>query len=418
MRKLRTYGIILSIFVLSIFTPFTTQAQTTETGQVIADEDKIEYTLFHLETCPHCRDEIKFLDKKVMPKYGQYIDLNLYEVSSPENQEVFQQYGFFFKTDVGGVPMAFIDGQIVQGYASDKTTGKQILAIVERKLAEKGFIEKPENNETNTTTTSETNPNCSVEDGGANCISIPIIGTIDPKSFSLPLLTVVLGLLDGFNPCAMWALLFLISLLLGMEDKRRMWLLGSLFILASGIVYFIFMAAWLQLILFIGMIFVIRVIIGLAGILIGGKNLWDFWKNRKTDGVVCKVSKNDGTKKTFDKIKDIVYRKNLWWSILGILLLGFSVNLVELACSAGFPAIFTQVLALNDLPSWERYLYMVGYIIFYMLDDMVVFLIAMFTLKSKMVGGKYAKYGNLIGGLLMLILGLLLIFKPEWLMFS
>jgi len=178
------------------------------------------------------------------------------------------------------------------------------------------------------------------------------------------------------------------------------------------------MAAWLHFLLFIGMIFWIRLIIGAAGIGVGGKNLLDYWKNRKADGVVCEVSGNKKTQTTFEKIKDIVHRQSLWWSILGILLLGFSVNLVELACSAGFPAIYTQVLALNGLPMWQKYLYMFGYIFFYMLDDLIVFIIAAVTLKSRVVGSKFAKYSNLIGGALILILGILLIFKPEWLMFG
>ena len=89
-----------------------------------------------------------------------------------------------------------------------------------------------------------------------------------------------------------------------------------------------------------------------------------------------------------------------------------------MAISAGFPAIYTQVLALNDLPVWQKYLHMFGYIVFYMLDDMVVFIIAVMTLKSRVVSSKFAKYSNLIGGVLILILGILLILKPEWLMFS
>jgi len=146
--------------------------------------------------------------------------------------------------------------------------------------------------------------------------------------------------------------------------------------------------------------------------------LWDYWKNRKADGVVCEVSQNKNTQTTFEKIKNIVHRQSLWWSILGIVLLGFSVNLVELACSAGFPAIYTQVLALNGLPMWQKYLYMLGYIFFYMLDDLIMFIIAVVTLKSRIVGSKFAKYSNLVGGVLILILGILLILKPEWLMFG
>ncbi len=386
---------ILLIGGLMWFSPV--QAETTDT-----ESNKVEYVLFHSETCPHCQAEIKFVNNKVMEKYGNFIDLKMYELSkSPENQQIFQQYLTYYKVQSSGVPVAFVDGEIIIGYGNDKTTGVKIINVIENKLRERGLIEMTEEIVNN-----------------SEHVHIPFLGEIDLKQLSLPLLTVIMGLLDGFNPCAMWALLFLISLLFGMENKKRMWLLGSIFIFSSAIVYFIFMAAWLQFLMFVGMIVIVRIIIGSVAIGVGGKNLKDFWKNRKSEGVVCEVSHKKTTQKTFSKIKDIVYKKSLLWSILGILLLGFSVNIVELACSAGFPAIFTQVLALNGMPAWQKYLYMAGYIFFYMLDDMVVFFIAMATLKSKVFGSKYAKYTNLVGGLLILILGLLLIFKPDWLMFG
>ncbi|MBT3538748.1 hypothetical protein HOF40_03215 [Candidatus Parcubacteria bacterium] len=393
------------VLTLALFAFFPTSSYA-EDELNLASGDKFEYALFHLETCPHCRDEIEFIEKEIMPKYGQYIDLKMYEVSEAENQKTFKQYQYYYKFQGGGVPVAVIDGKVVQGYGSDKTTGKEIMTIIEDRLRYGGVLDSD---------VVENGDQC---EDGEECIRVPVLGRIDATSFSLPILTIVLGLLDGFNPCAMWALLFLISLLLGMEDKRRMWLLGSIFILVSGIVYFIFMAAWLQFIMFIGMVSIIRLIIGGTAIGVGSINIRDWWRSRKSDGVVCKVSSKEGTKKTFEKIKDIVHKKSLWWSIAGIILLGFSVNLVELACSAGFPAIFTQVLALNDIPMWQRYIYMFGYILFYILDDMIVFAIAMVTLKSKTIGGKYAKYANLTGGVIIFILGILLIFKPEWLMFG
>jgi len=408
MKKINliVFTLLTSLFLLL---PAISRAEAVDPSLPDTAENKVEYVLFHSNACPHCKEEIKFINKKLIPKYGDKVSFELYEIGETKNQELFQQYGYYYKVDIRGVPLAFIDGTPVQGFGNEKTTGAEIIRIIEEKIATRANIEDSETNSATSTANCET---------GDNVINIPVLGNINIKSFSLPILTIVMGLLDGFNPCAMWVLLFLISLLLGMEDHKRMWLLGSIFIFASGAVYFVFMAAWLQFLMFIGMILIIRIMIGLVAISVGGKNIWDFWKNRKADGVVCKVSKNEGTKKTFDKIKDIVYRKSLWWSIIGILILGFSVNLVELACSAGFPAIFTQVLALSELPMWHRYLYMVIYIFFYMLDDMIVFVLAMLTLKSKVIGTKYAKYTNLIAGLMILILGVLLIFKPEWLMFS
>lgn len=390
MKKL-FYCFVISLF---LFAPFVAKA--------VDAKEKVEFVLFHSKTCSHCKAEIAFIDKELRPEYGDIVNFSLYEVSeSQENQQMLSQYLYYYKGHGESVPITFIDGEIVYGYGDDKTSGAHLREVIDQKLQLKGWFDEQKTDVVGNT---------------GEQIIIPMLGPINPRTFSLPVLTVIIGLLDGFNPCAMWALLFLISLLLGMENRRRMILLGSIFIVASGAVYFVFMAAWLHFLLFIGMIFWIRLIIGAAGIGVGSKNLWDYWKNRKADGVVCEVSQNKNTQTTFEKIKNIVHRQGLWWSIFGIVLLGFSVNLVELACSAGFPAIYTQVLALNGLPVWQKYLYMLGYIFFYMLDDMIVFLIAAVTLKSRVVGSKFAKYSNLIGGLLILILGILLILKPEWLM--
>jgi hypothetical protein len=377
-----------------------------QVGSVYAQEktEKLEYILFHLDTCPHCKDEIKFIENKLLPKYGEFIDYKEYELSTQKNREVLDQYSFFYKVDVGsGVPIAFIGGEIVHGYGDDDTTGKQIMGIVESKLSELGLIDSKQDE---------------VKKDDSSEMSVPILGEIDAKSISLPFLTVVLGLVDGFNPCAMWVLLFLISLLFGMNDKKKMWILGSVFIFISGFSYFLFMSAWLHLVLFLGLISFIRAGIGLLAIGMGSLTIHNFWENRKVDGVVCKVSSNKKNQKVFDSLRNAVHKKSLLLSIIGIVVVAFLVNLLELACSAGFPAIFTQVLAINDIAMWQRYMYMIGYVFFYMLDDMIIFALAMITMQATGIGTKYAKYVNLFSGILIFILGLLLIFKPEFLMFS
>jgi cytochrome c biogenesis protein CcdA len=213
----------------------------------------------------------------------------------------------------------------------------------------------------------------------------------------------------------MWVLIFLISLLLGMKDKKRMWILGSAFIVASASVYFIFMAAWLNLILFLGFVVWVRLIIGIVSLIGGGYSFREFFKNKSN---TCKVTSGEKEQKIFDKLKNIVRQNNFWLALGGIILLSFMVNLVELVCSAGLPAMFTQVLAMNNLSTVQYHLYILLYIFFFMLDDLIVFFIAMFTLKMSGLSSKYARYTNLIGGILMVIIGLLLIFKPEVLMFG
>jgi len=147
MKKILTLTIGLAI-IFSFFVP--AQSISAHEEEEEAHAEKLEYVLFHLETCPHCRDEIKFLNKKLLPKYGEFIDLKMYEVSDPKNADMFKQYGVFYNTEVGGVPMAFIGGEIVQGYGNDKTTGKQITEVVERELRKMGLLteESIENKET------------------------------------------------------------------------------------------------------------------------------------------------------------------------------------------------------------------------------------------------------------------------------
>jgi hypothetical protein len=250
---------------------------------------------------------------------------------------------------------------------------------------------------------------------GSFVVSFPILGRININTLTLPVLTVALGLLDGFNPCAMWTLLFLVSLLLGTKDRFKMWILGGLFILTSGFIYFLFMAAWLNFFLIIGYATIVRVLIGLTALGLGGYYVWTYWRDYKRG---CLVEGDEKRQKTFNKLRDLTKNKSIWLAMGGIVLLAMAVNVVELLCSAGIPAIYTKALTLNSMPKWEYYLYLLGYIFFYMLDDMVVFIIAMVTLEMVGIKQSYAKYSHIIGGIIMLAIGILMLFKPELLMFS
>ena len=240
------------------------------------------------------------------------------------------------------------------------------------------------------------------------------MGQVKIRALSLPALTIAIGLMDGFNPCAMWVLMFLISLLLGMKNRRRMWLLGGTFILVSGLVYFLFMAAWLNLLIFLGFLTIVRLVIGGVALVTGGYNLREYWIHRPG----CKVVKSESRRRIFEQLKAITQKPSLFMALGGIILLAFAVNLVELLCSVGLPAVYTQVLTLSALPILQYYLYLVAYVFFFMLDDLLVFLIAMLTLRAVGLSDKYSRFSSLIGGLIILIIGLLIIFKPGWLMFG
>ena len=378
--------------------------------------------IFYGEDCPHCALELEYLEN-IKERYSD-LKINKFEIYyHPDNSSLLQKVSKTLDIEVGGVPFLIIGDKYFVGYREGVTSleiENRINECLENKCSDSvakilnDGVEEKEEGET-ITTTKTTPEKQNQTDNGKKIINFPILGLVDIQKFSLPVLAVIMGILDGFNPCAMWTLILLISLLLGLEDKKKMWTLGVAFIVSSAFVYFIFMSAWLNLILFLGFIFWVRITIGVVALLGGSYSLKEFLSNRKG---VCKVTSGEKQQKVFQRLKVIINESSFWVALGGIIVLAFMVNLIELVCSAGLPAVYTQVLALNELAKWQYYLYILLYIFFFMVDDILVFFVAMVTLKMTGVTTKYARYSRLIGGVMMLLIGLLLIFSPQLLMFG
>ncbi|MDP2927133.1 MAG: glutaredoxin [bacterium] len=361
--------------------------------------EKTPLYFFYGSTCPHCQKAEEFFEK-VKPDYPD-LEIILFEVFGNKENAVLFQKAFKAAGLTGplAVPVIFIGEKTIIGYADDETTGKEIKEAI--KFCQENSCSDPLEK--------------IKEEEKPKIFNLPLIGGFDAKKVSLPLLSIALGLMDGFNPCAMWVLLLLISLLLTVRSKKKLWLVGGTFIAVSGLLYFLFMTAWLNFFLFIGYVSLTRVIIGAIAVAAGVWRIKDFftWQSG-----VCKVGDEKSHGKIEQKIRSLLVPAALPATFLGIVALAFSVNLVEFFCSAGFPAIFTQVLAVQNVSSLTRYLYILVYVIFYMLDDIIVFSLAVLTLQKLGFTDKYAKWSALLGGLLMLLLGAALVFKPELLMFG
>ncbi len=216
--------------------------------------------------------------------------------------------------------------------------------------------------------------------------------------------------MDGFNPCAMWVLVYLIALVMELNDRKRIWLIVGSFVLASGVLYFLFMTAWLNAFLVLGFLRPVTITVGLFALGAGVLGLKEYFETK--GALVCKVSGEDDKTKTMDKVRQLVSAPLTWATFAGIVALAFVVNSVEFVCSSAIPAVFTQVLALTNLEWWQHYAYIALYDLFFMLDDLIIFGLAAFAVSSG-VGEKYAKQCKLIGGIIMLVLGLLLLFAPH-----
>ena len=378
---------------------------------VFADsKNDLNLYLFYGRECSHCEDLLNYLEPYIKDKDN--IKLYKYEVwHDQKNLEKLEEVHKIMTDSNSGVLYLVIGNTGISGF-SEKLTPDKITSSIEYYSHVK-FVDKvgiylgvvDEN-----TDSSEDNK----KDLDSN-MNIPIFGKKDVKKFPILLSAIVIGLVDGLNPCAMWILIFLISMLLGMENKKRKWALGITFLLSSGLVYFLFLISWLNLATLLNDIIYIRTAIATVAMVFGFSSILKF-VNQKDDG--CEVVDSKNRKRIILSIKKIIKEKSFIIALLGIVALAAAVNVVELLCSLGLPVMFSEILAVNNVNLTSKILYSIIYILFFLLDDIIIFIIAMKTMEIKAISNKYGKYSHLIGGIIMVIISALMIFKPEWLMFN
>lgn len=371
----------------------------------------VELTIFWEPGCPFCNRAKSFLDGRLETK--QWLSINAIDVTaSAKNEKTFVRVNEYFHIQRPGVPLIVVGGRPFLGFDSPEGVGAAVLNAA--RICRRGGCP--------TLAALLARPNTGGVNNGStrlapmrNTVSLPIVGTISLTTISLPMLTVLLAAVDGFNPCAMWVLIFLVGLLVGMQDRLRMWLLGGAFLLTSGLVYFVFLAAWLNIFLLIGALFWVRLIVGLVALASGGYYLHAFATDAAAE---CRVTNQTQRQRIMDSLRASITERRFLAAVAGIVVLAAAVNLIELLCSAGIPAVFTDVLAMNALPTWQYYAYLILYVAVFMLDDAIIFAVAMLTLQATSMTNRYLRVSHLLGGVGMVAIGGLLIFAPQWLTFT
>jgi glutaredoxin len=370
-------GPILYLFLLLVLGGTTLQA---------ADSTP-DIEVFVRAGCPHCEAAKIFLDELRLEQPSLHIALHDIAEDPAARQRLItlvQERGL---TTVG-VPTFLVGTELIIGFQSSETTGAEIRATLDRKAL-------------------GTTVNPSVES-----IETRWLGRLRVHDLGLPLFTILIGLLDGFNPCAMWVLLFLLSLLVNLQDRRKMALIAGTFVAVSGLLYFAFMAAWLNVFLAIGLSRTVQIGLGGIALFIGAVNVKDFFALHQGLSLSIPESAKPGL---YARIRRILQADNLAGALVGVIVLAGLVNLIELLCTAGFPAVYAQILTMQQLPTWEYYGYLGLYNLAYILDDALMVTIAVVTLSRKKLQERAGRWLKLTGGAVMLSLGLVLLLKPEWL---
>jgi len=377
--------ILLALIIVSL--PLFLSAQTPRDDH----EHDHDFYFFYSQSCPHCKEAHPFI-QELKGRYPQIV-FREYEISkSDENRELFKKKCEEIKIESRGVPTFILGTKSVVGFRKG----------VHDKMLEQMIEDYLNSSET-----------CG--DRTDKLIHIPIFGTIDPQLVSLPSFTFVIGLLDGINPCAMWVLMFLLTLLVNAGSRKKLIMIGSVFVASSAIVYFLFMTAWLNIFMFLGIKDYVTIALGALAILMGFINMKEFFFFKK--GVSLMIPES-AKPKLFEKMRKIMNQGDTWLAFGGTVALAFFVNLIELGCTIGLPAIYTRVLSIQDIGTLPKYLYMALYNVYYVIPLGAIVLLFVLTMGKYRFQEKHAKVLKLVSGALMLALGLILVIKPDLLVFS
>ena len=389
-------------------------------GNSQAKKVKIEY--FGRKDCKNCANLEKFL-KELSAKRDDFEYVEHKIDKSKEEKAFFDETTSKLKL-VKGTPIIYIDGHIIQGFNTADTTGKEIESLInsgktkDKILTLKEYLESGQaGNVSSNGAVCTGDTVCEVPGltkGAENqvLVNIPIINkTVDLTNYSLLTMSIILGTIDGFNPCAMWVLVLFLTALIAVGNKVKMFRVAGLFILAEAVMYFFILNAWIYAWDFVGLDKWVTPIVGIVGIIGGIFFIRNYLK--KGDTLECEVTDFEQRAKISKKIKDIANKPFTLLTALAIIGLALSVNVIEFACSVGIPQTYTKILQINEVPFWTRQFYTFIYIIGYMVDDIIVFGFALMSINKLQLTTKYSKWVNLFGGILMIILGLIMLIKPS-----
>jgi cytochrome c biogenesis protein CcdA len=388
-------------------------------GVARAQSEPVTIFFFGRDDCAHCAAEKVFLNAYVQEDISvtfEYHNIITDKTAATTFEALLAKHTLSQVT-----PLTVIGETVIQGFNAPETTGVQIRDAVERarssdiRTIEDHLARAPVQSKTiiaegcdkdGKLCNTLTNPNAFV-------FLLPVVGVVDLKTLSLFSLSALLGTIDGFNPCAMWVLITFLVLLSQVGDKRKMVLVAGLFIVAETVMYNLILNVWFTTWDFVGLDAIVTPLVGLLAFGGGVFFLYRYYRNRGK-ALVCDISDLDSQTKTVQRISNLITRPTTILTVLGIIAIAFSVNIIEFACSIGIPQAYTKILEINNLNFASRQFYILIYTIGYMLDDMIVFGLAIWgfsTLEAH--GHKYTQISLFVGGILMLILGALLIVNPS-----
>jgi thiol-disulfide isomerase/thioredoxin len=371
-----TYHYLTIIFLILITITILQPVATAENHVIIE--------IFYKEGCGTCEEKEPIIEK--ITETYENIEVKHLSISIPENRDRMYSYG------LSGIPSTAIINNNSGNYSTlfrDDITEENLKTLIDYYLLENNTSKPPKIKK-------------------HEFIDTPF-GKINLSGISLPVLTIIIGLIDSVNPCAFFILLFLLNLLLYAKSRKRMFIIGGIFIFFSGFIYFLIMIA-LYSALNLVEIRIITIIGGIVALTLGSVNIKDFFFFKK--GISLSIPK-EKKQKLFTRMRNLVRIEYLPSMIIATIVLAITVNTFELACTLGLPLVFTDILLINDVSMFQSYLYILVYNIVYVIPLVFIVLVFVLTLGKRKLSEFQGRFLKLFSGIMMFSFGIVLLFLPS-----
>lgn len=366
---------------------------------------------FYVQSCHRCVQAKPFV-ADLAERYP-HLTVRTFEISySPQNREYFVEMARAFGVEAHGVPAIFVGERAWEGFTKD--IGAQIEAQVVSCLTSGcPDIGAP-----------VVGPDVIVSSGGAgslekhvlpdasanNIITLPFIGAVDLGAQSLWVSTALIAIVDGFNPCSLWVLSILIALTLRTGSRKKIFIIGLTFITVTALVYVLFIAGLFTMLTFVSFLGWIQVAVSLLALFFAIINIKDYFWYKEGLSFTIDDAQKPGLYKRMRRVMQA--GDSLGALLLATVGLGVGVSLVEFSCTAGFPVLWTNLVAAQRVTPLTFALLLLLYMVIYQLDELGIFLAAVITLHVSKLEEKHGRILKLIGGTLMLTLAAVMLFKP------
>ncbi|MGS0696288.1 cytochrome C biosynthesis protein [Shewanella sp. 0m-4] len=395
-------------------------------------ELKVKLYFFWSKTCPHCAEAHPFIDS--LPERYPWIEVEDHMITASGTMKIWQQIAKQTGTEARSVPYFASGEKAVVGYSSQAVTGEFLVQRLKSYYVSLGGQLAPETEgqytsaapvsaglfETCKESSSDSEGTCDlgldstseIASSDVQPVELPLVGVVHPEQMSLPLLTVVLAGVDAFNPCAFFVLLFLLSIMVNAKSRTRMLIVGGIFVFFSGFIYFIFMSAWLNIFQLLGAGSDGGWIIlgaGMLALVAGAVNIKDYFFTKGEVTLSMSAENRTGLIKRMGKLTSA---SSMTAMIAGTVVLSILANAYELLCTAGFPMIYTSVLSMHDLDTFERYMYLVMYNVVYVIPLAAIVIAFSVSLGKRKLTEKEGQTLKLMSGIMMMGLGGMLAIDP------